>query len=441
MLLKLLLFILICNLIITYKKLQSLVAPAILFVGGFTVAVFVAILYEEEWGMSKVHTETFWCILIGTTLFSFTNILFNKETVKSRHRDLSNVTFEQLFKTKNLTRLLIVSLFLQLYVFYTKLTTFINYYGTSDIATLLFSIRMDGRSDDKKVILFSSLFSNLDYFCACLYFFWCTIMAMYIVGKGKSKTIFMLLLLNMIVQFIKEMLGGDRGTSINSIFCFGVIFLCKYASIKKQLKIPKKYLAYMAIIAILIASSLKASALFMGREQVEESTASYQFAIYCGAEIKNLDIWFGHPTHSEWFGQSTLAVLVDELNTKFDAGILETKYSTIDMFNSVGIFDLGNVLTTFFYFFQDGGYIGVSVFTLLMATLASLVYSNVKKVKNPVHTNVVDVLYAKIAFSLLMCFFANRFYNEIISIMFLRYLLYCWILGFFFKKFIYKIKL
>lgn len=425
MLLKLLLIILICNLIITYKKLQSLVAPAILFVGGFTVAVCVAILYEEEWGMSKVHTETFWCILIGTTLFSFINILFNKETVKSRHRDLSNVTFEQLFKTKNLTRLLIVSLFLQLYVFYTKLTTFINYYGTSDIATLLFS----------------SLFSNMNYVCSCLYFFWCTIMAMYIIGKGKNKPIFIFLLLNMFVQFIKEMLGGDRGTSINSIFCFGVIFLCKYASIKKQLKIPKKYLTYMAIVAILIASSLKASALFMGREQVEESTAAYQFAVYCGAEIKNLDIWFGHPTHSEWFGQSTLAVLVDELNTKFDAGILETKYSTIDMFNTFGIFNLGNVLTTFYNFFQDGGYFGVCMFTLLMALFASLVYSNVKKVKNPIHTNVIDVLYAKIAFSLLMCFFANRFYNEIISIMFLRYLLYCWILGFFFRKFIYKIKL
>ena len=124
MLLKLLLFILICNLIITYKKLQSLIAPAILFVGGFTVAVCVAILYEKEWGMSKVHTETFWCILIGTTLFSFINILFNKETVKSLHRDLSNVTFEQLFKTKNLTRLLIVSLFLQSYVFDQKVRIF-----------------------------------------------------------------------------------------------------------------------------------------------------------------------------------------------------------------------------------------------------------------------------------------------------------------------------
>lgn len=366
--------------------------------------------------------------------------MFNKGDIKSCHRDLSNITFEQLFKTKNLTRLLIASLFLQLYVFYTKLTTFISYYGTSDIATLLFSIRMDGRGDDK-VVLFSSLFSNMNYVCSCLYFFWCTIMALYIIGKGKNKPIFIFLLLNMFLQFIKEMLGGDRGTSINSIFCFGVIFLCKYASIKKQLKIPKKYLTYMAIVAILIASSLKASALFMGREQVEESTAAYQFAVYCGAEIKNLDIWFGHPTHSEWFGQSTLAVLVDELNTKFDAGILETKYSTIDMFNTFGIFNLGNVLTTFYNFFQDGGYFGVCMFTLLMALFASLVYSNVKKVKNPIHTNVVDVLYAKIAFSLLMCFFANRFYNEIISIMFLRYLLYCWILGFFFKKFIYKIKL
>lgn len=440
MLLKLLLIILICNLIITYKKLQSLIAPAILFVGGFTVAVFVAILYEKEWGMYKVHTETFWCILIGTTLFSFINILFNKGDVKSSHRDLSNITFEQLFKTKNLTRLLIASLFLQLYVFYTKLTTFINYYGTSDIATLLFTIRMDGRGDDK-VILFSSLFSNMNYACSCLYFFWCTIMAMYIIGKGRNKTIFFLLLLNMFMQFIKEMLGGDRGTSINSIFCFGVIFLCKYASIKKQLKIPKKYLAYIAVVAILIASSLKASALLMGREQVEESTAAYQFAVYCGAEIKNLDIWFGHPTHSDWFGQSTLSVLVGELNTKFDVGILETKYSTIDMFNTFGIFNLGNVLTTFYNFFQDGGYFGVCMFTLLMSLFASLVYSNVKKVRNPIHTNVIDVLYAKIAFSLLMCFFANRFYNEIISIMFLRYLLYCWILGFFFKKFIYKIKL
>ena len=156
--------------------------------------------------------------------------------------------------------------------------------------------------------------------------------------------------------------------------------------------------------------------------------------IYCGAEIKNLDIWFGHPTHSDWFGQSTLSVLVDELNTKFDVGILETKYSTIDMFNTFGIFNLGNVLTTFYNFFQDGGYFGVCMFTLLMSLFASLVYSNVKKVKNPIHTNVIDVLYAKIAFSLLMCFFANRFYNEIISIMFLRYLLYCWILGFFFKN-------
>ena len=132
---------------------------------------------------------------------------------------------------------------------------------------------------------------------------------------------------------------------------------------------------------------------------------------------------------------------MDELNTKFDVGILETKYSTIDMFNTFGIFNLGNVLTTFYNFFQDGGYFGVCMFTLLMSLFASLVYSNVKKVKNPIHTNVIDVLYAKIAFSLLMCFFANRFYNEIISIMFLRYLLYCWILGFFFKKFIYKIKL
>lgn len=440
MLLKILLVILVCNLVITYKKIKSLIAPAVLFVGGLTLAVLISILYEKEWGLAKIHFETFSCILIGTSIFSIVNILLSSRNNVLSHNDLSNFSFEQLFNTRNLKKVLVVALFLQIYVFYTKLTTFINYYGTSDIATLLFSIRMDGRSDDK-VMLFSSLFSNLSYFCTCLYFFWCTIMTIYIIGKGKSKTIFFLLLLNMFLQFIKEMLGGDRGTSINSLFCFGVIFLCKYASIKKRLSIPRKYLVNMAIVAVLIASSLKASALFMGREQVEESTASYQFAVYCGAEIKNLDIWFDHPTHSDWFGQSTLAVLVSELNAKFNTGILETKYSTIDMFNSYGIYGLGNVLTTFYNFFQDGGNAGVCLFTLVMALIACLVFSQVRKVRNPIHTNVVDVLYAKIAFSLLMCFFANRFYNEIISIMFMRFLLYTWILGFFFKKYIYKIKL
>lgn len=276
MLLKILLVILVCNLVITYKKIKSLIAPAVLFVGGLTLAVLISILYEKEWGLAKIHFETFSCILIGTSIFSIVNILLSSRNNVLSHNDLSNFSFEQLFNTRNLKKVLVVALFLQIYVFYTKLTTFINYYGTSDIATLLFSIRMDGRSDDK-VMLFSSLFSNLSYFCTCLYFFWCTIMTIYIIGKGKSKTIFFLLLLNMFLQFIKEMLGGDRGTSINSLFCFGVIFLCKYASIKKRLCIPRKYLVNMAIVAVLIASSLKASALFMGREQVEESTASYQF--------------------------------------------------------------------------------------------------------------------------------------------------------------------
>lgn len=434
----LLFFVLLAIIARAYNKLQSLLAPAILFNVGLLFATLMALVYEEEWQLSKIHNETFFCVCIGGGLFSIINVLISKKKGNDvLMSDTSGFNFSSLFHIRHLKILLSFSLLLEVYILYAKYTAMVGYYGVSDLSILLYSVRIDGVGGES-VVLFSSFFSNIAYLCSCLFFFWCTILSIYILKGGKDKIIVILLILNMVMHFFMDMMGGDRGTSINSIFCFGVIFMLKYMKISGSFKIPWKYLKYAGIGALAIVISLKASALLMGREHLDEDTSVlYEFAVYCGAEIKNLDIWFDAPKHSDWFGQSTLGTLISELNSKFDTGIVQSKFSINHMFNTVGIFNLGNVLTTFYNFYLDGGYWGISVFTILMAIIASTVYNRVHRCPNPIHTYVSEILYAKIAFSVFMCFFANRFYNEIISIMFLRYLLYSWLLGFVFKKYIY----
>ena len=91
----------------------------------------------------------------------------------------------------------------------------------------------------------------------------------------------------------------------------------------------------------------------------------YYLAFYCGAEIKNLDIFLNSTkTKPAIWGEQTFVNLVKAIGRFFISGF--DQYYLINPYQSVNGYYLGNVYTTFKAYIHDFGYIGMIILIIIM---------------------------------------------------------------------------
>ncbi|HFI0078032.1 TPA: O-antigen polymerase, partial [Streptococcus suis] len=81
-----------------------------------------------------------------------------------------------------------------------------------------------------------------------------------------------------------------------------------------------------------------------------------------------------------------------------------------------GIYELGNVYTTFYQFLYDFGYIGVFVLTAIISIYYTTSYRYVKKQAPALSLKMNLFIYAYLFNDLIMLIFSNRFYETVLNI-------------------------
>lgn len=233
--------------------------------------------------------------------------------------------------------------------------------------------------------------------------------------KNEYKSLTILCIAHLVISAFDGLLYGAKGSMLEPILRFAVtyIFLCYV--LKPNFRIGSRLWIKLFIGILIFILSFTALSEFIGREMGQSN--SYSLAVYCGAEIKNFDIYMhgkdGHIFNSN-FGEATFSNLYEEL-TGIDKG-------DTGNFQSVGCFPLGNVYTQYRSFHEDFGILGTFLMTFVSAVIVMFVYN--KAWYNKKKINLYLLLYTPMAFWLFMSFFSNTFINTLFRIGYLKAVFY-----------------
>lgn len=401
----------------SYKATKTIIAPPVLFNIGFTCAAFVCCLYYKEWRMYMFSFTTFFIFVIGNLIFTTICIVLNQ---KRRRNDVGIIKLDSLYKLHKINILLFISIFVHIFVAMMKIKYYKATFGSSlSISELIFAFRINALSSfDDKIAVTPSWLDNLDLACGAFYFIEIYFLSLYFILGYKSKKLLVLLIANIVLYNATELLTGARGHTIASLGCLLFLYTMKYLQINNKNDISRKVKIRILISFLIIISSFKVFGELLGREARSDINSSYNFAIYCGAQFKNMDSFVKHPVESPYLGWTTL----NRIFSRFEIPSAENE--NILNYNRVGNYTLGNVYTTYYNFYYDGKMFGVVFFTLIMALVSIIIYNKSQNSRNYYRQRLSEVIYIKIAWALSMCFFANRFYDEIIWFTFFKQIVY-----------------
>ena len=151
-----------------------------------------------------------------------------------------------------------------------------------------------------------------------------------------------------------------------------IYFIICYFCIKDRLNKSSQFseISYIKIAVAIIATVLLFyfSTKYIGRST--EDFGIYYLAFYCGAEIKNLDIFINsiNIPESNYLGEYTFFSIYNffDSNIKYNKDILG--------FNWVGNYMLGNVYTCFQNYYIDFGIVGTFIIISLIAIGIQYIY-------------------------------------------------------------------
>lgn len=379
--------------------------PSTIFLIGFLVAVGFCIVYKEEWGIESLHFNTFIIILLGVLVFSAICFWLNRKYDLSNleEPDLAPIDFS--IRNSHLIAFIVFVFLISLWEYKAKIAIS----GSYDIGEALTEFDADFKKGDREMEL-PMLLRNLVLLrtCICLYFFYIFSKMLALKVYGKK---FYLISVVCIFGVVGGFLSGSRGNALTFVlysFFVWSIYKARYFPEFRILRL-KKVLSYL-IVAGLSGTVFVKSTEWVGRSLYGFDDASYYFAVYCGAEIKNLDIYLNEDqTPSKHIGEYTFS----GISVKDD----ESRERALDhiQFRDYDGYFLGNVYTCFQNYYQDFGYVGVVVLVGLMAFIMQSLFlrSLMSEKLYKKHFDFILFLYAYLSTLVVFSFFSERFYGAL----------------------------
>lgn len=428
------------NLLWAYRHFKCYIAPPILFGVGFLAMAVTASFYIEEWGLS-LRNDTFFILSFGVLWFTFVCIVVDKCLHKKRQipQQLSSPSFKNI-NVKRLKKIVLFFVIIGVIACFFKLMYLRRYYGGyGSLSAMLYGLRADIMDDDiafnfpiwlRISLLLTNSFVNVSIFCLC--FQW--------ILKYKDDLLTFLLIAQISTYIILVLSNGARGGLVIIAMAIVIIYLIKQIHYLGKIVISNKVKIVAIITLSFTATAFYSLGTLLGREPSYDST--YGFAVYCGAQIKNLDLFMDSPLRSNEFGSNqiwgreTFFVLNKELSKYLNDEKLYARRFDLPWLSYKGL-SLGNVYTTFYQFYYDFEYTGVIILTALMAFISILTYrKSINMNQSFFELSLYMVCYARIGYCLLLSFFSNKFYEEFFTIGFLKILLLMYIYKILFDKYI-----
>lgn len=394
---------------------KSLVSPAVLFSGGFTIASIIALFNEKTWNL-HLESRTYFVIVLGVVEFTFVsyfiNLLFRALNNKQIHSFKKIPDYvEKRFKFVLLIQ--IVTIFIAIF-------TLRRFTGISDLMSAINYINyvqngfIQGQINLPKYFNFLLLFNNSVGFMAGYPFLEDIII---------SKKFNYILFFNVVLGLATPLLTGARGDSV--VFLISLVIL-GYLISREYYKFNfrnTKYVILGFLGIILFIFIFHWSAALVGRNMEGSNLWDY-ISTYCGAEIANLNEFIKSrtfPIKGMVFGQQTFVSILPTLSRVFRFSLPQYK---LDIpFQILNGHNTGNVATIFYSWLYDFGYLGVGILTLIMGIISELCYNFARKING---FSVIKLVYSYVGSLVALSFFSNRFFENL-NVNFI-YMIIFWVL-------------
>lgn len=385
------------------------VTPSSLFIGGFFVSSLTAMAYSGKWGVS-LGVPALLIVVVGNVVFAAVahgvHVLFAKHASRSTPKEgARRKVLADMFNESPSAINYIVIAIVQIAVFCITLAYIqqrfpglalgdaIRSYNAAETFTT------EDMSFPAPFRQIRGLVVNGGYVVA--YF------AGREIARGISrKAIPPAICSGLSVALILEL--GTRTEAVVLAICLGVAYFLE----RKEIA-PTEPLLNKRIVLCVVAAGIVGLLLFkymaVGREVSSYSTLDY-LAEYIGAEIPNLNTFLSNtdiPVVRNLPGYMTFATNYGYLGGKL--GIDSWVYTFDLPFLQSNGYDMGNVYTTFYAFLYDFGYWGIVPLVAVMAACTQLVFEFAAK--RGFLGLACGVLYGKVASTLLLSFFSNKFYE------------------------------
>lgn len=433
-----LMIILMLLFIFSYKKSKKVIcAPEVLFTFPFMVMSVVGAINYKEWALQNFKIITFMIIFLGVTFFILGSLSQSKTYVKRE----KNCEYKAPDINNNITIWhLLLSLVVELLAFILYAFFLVRWGMSNGVLGLSESINvamMNGKFALGSTFNLPFVVNSMVICSRALGYTYSTVLAKNIIYKRKGHNI--LLAFNTFVPILISLLGGSRGTALEPIVGFGTAFLFYYykkGNWRKKLKPKYVLIGSIALCALLLGFfSIKE---VLGRASADWADFTGELFRYIGAQEKNLDALFETDvTHTKIFAYSTLESFYNIFNVylgfRIKDDIVMLPFVVINGYN------FGNVYTCFYNYYLDFGIIGVVVFSFVSGWVSKYVfrkaiYASSKQVDTWL------IIYVYIASCLVFCFFGSRFYTNLLSASFIRFLVWMLFVEYFLTKVSFKRK-
>lgn len=425
---------------------KSIIAPAFVFSLGFIFQAIWVVCYARKWELG-MHLNTFLVIALGIAEFIavcyITHVLFNyinkkRNTSCEQEKNIECKEKIKFIKINNILEVLYL-------IFIVIVSICYLYFVVKSVNGSFTSISkiMEAISKHDNLSKFSEQSVNIPFIITNLeelvmasgYWF------IYVAINNflANKKINLVEILIVITTVISSMLNGSRTTAFMIMFSAIVIFIILLQKKKNNRNVISFHLLRnIAIIGCVFIVIFYTSAQIWGR--ADKNDKMYYFAIYCGAEVKNLDLFLQEKEYvknSDIWGSQTFYSVIQTFGKKVAVNSFQD-YKLDLPFRNVNGLNLGNVYTTFYPYIYDFGYFGEFVLVLLMAAISQFVYEMVCKNKLKNRPQILILIYSSIFNCLVLSFFSNKFYENIFSMKIGKHIIFWLVLNFIFCKLDYN---
>lgn len=421
--------ILLLNLWIAIRFFKNAMAPPILMGMGMLAASLMATSYYKEWEMDEMLPISTLILGGGTVFFTICCICLSPLIPSI---NLNNVRACDCCIHVKRTNIflgcsIVIGIIGAVWKFYYLKQTF----GSLGMSELIMEQRMDAREHTDSFLLpfyvrqMESYTSIVSHFTLWLLALINIYKPQRLIRGGVRKYLY----LHVAVIFANALLNGSKGPIMNMIVLYGLFYSYCYYSFHKNYQVSKKIQLWIVFIILLLALSFRGLGLLIGRELEDRANIDI-LAEYCGAEIKNFDIYMHHPTASKKYGEETFYAFYQEIDPKYN--------KMPGDFQFVGNNILGNVYTQYRSFYEDFQIHGVLVMCFLIALFSIFIYGKSQKaLLEPFVPNLYLFIYGTMVLALFMAFFSSKFTEIVFRLGWLRSVIYLTMFVGFLKHFIF----
>lgn len=387
---------------------NNILTPEFVFIACFLPQLIYALFYVKKWDL-YLSLNTVLVYILGGLSFVFFSIVFRFIFKKYFFKkDVKNS--ERIIKPSS-TKLVLAAIF-QIYAIYVFSNTLMQVSGKSNIISAVNWYTIVSKGVGVSIPNFAGKLNLFSYTSGFVWIYY--ILHSYIY---KYKTSTGLLVLNFGLSLVSNLLTGSRGGAIQNII-FGIILFYILYNEKNEWRvhIPFKAILTTLVIGFLLVLTFQQSLQILGRSTSITNFYDY-IAHYLCAEVKNLDIKIteGAPQFngiSEW---NTLNRMLSSLS-KTGLINVQRKYQDASQYVTYNGIAMGNVYTIYYDFIRDLSYLGLIVFTSIMAFISQLAYCFAieRKSKNFI-IELSKMAYSYILIMLMFSFFGNWFYGKVVS--------------------------